>query len=111
MKQTEEEREALEILRQRLDKLKRMPWAEVDAYGKRVEFVESPGGRRFRVVTMAFWDMDAWASDLLLSAKATRGPIYWRRRYRLFDSRGGPDDPTFEPPSNAANDAYGADRS
>jgi hypothetical protein len=89
--------EAEAILRPRLEALTGLSWIEMDAYGEKEETVESPSGRRFRVVTGAFWDMDEWASGMELYAKAY--PESGRRRpYTLWASRGGPGDPVPEPP-------------
>ena len=95
----EGEREAKEILRPRLEALERLSWAEMDAYGEKEETVEAPSGRRFRVVTGAFWDMREWASGMELYAKAYT-ESGWRSRfpYKLSSSRGGPDDPVPNPP-------------
>jgi hypothetical protein len=95
----DEASEATAILRLRLDALERLSWTEMDAYGESDETVHSPSGRRFRVVTGAFWDMDEWASGMELYAKAYASSG-WRRRfpYKLWSSRGGPEDPVPEPP-------------
>jgi hypothetical protein len=93
-------REALEVLRPRLSMLERMSWTEMDAYGERVEeIVESPSGRRFRVVTGAFWDMEEWGSGMEPYAKAY-APSGWRRwrPYKLWSDRGGPNDAVPGPP-------------
>jgi hypothetical protein len=95
----DEKREALEILRPRLSMLERMSWTEMDAYGERVEVVDSPSGRRFRVVTGAFWDMEEWGSGMELYAKAYASSGWRRwRPYQLWSDRGGPDDPVPGPP-------------
>jgi hypothetical protein len=96
---SEESEDAFAILRPRLEALEGLSWAEMDAYGEKQEFVRSPGGRQFRVVTGAFWDMKEWASGMELYAKAY-AESGWRRRfpYKLWVSRGGPDDPVGEPP-------------
>jgi hypothetical protein len=39
-----------------------LSWEELDEYGKRVEEVVTATGRRFRVRSIAFWDMEEWAS-------------------------------------------------
>jgi hypothetical protein len=99
MAASEERDDALAVLRPRLEALERLSWAEMDAYGEREEYVESAGGRRFRVITGAFWDMKEWASGMELYAKAYT-ESGWRRRvpYKLGSGRGGPDDPIGEPP-------------
>ena len=87
-----EAHEATEIMRSRLAALERLSWAELDAYGEREETVESPTGRRFRVLTGACWETEEWRSGMELYAKAyaTSG---WRRNfpYTLSSSRGGPE--------------------
>ena len=95
----DEKDEALAILRPRLEALTRMSWLEMDAHGEMEETVLSPGGRTFRVVTGAFWDMGEWASgmELYAEAYAESGPKS-RRPYRLWASRGAPGDPLPEPP-------------
>jgi hypothetical protein len=91
--------EAEAILRPRLEALTRLSWLEMDAYGEKEETVETPSGKRFRVVTGAFWDMDEWASGMELYAKAYPESGRRRRRpYTLWASRGGPDDPVHQPP-------------
>ncbi|HEY7381779.1 MAG TPA: hypothetical protein VH572_11240 [Gaiella sp.] len=67
-----------------------LSWEELDAYGQRVERVESSTGQPFRVVTTAFWDMDDWASDMLIVARvyAERGWRRWRP-WRAVEVRGG----------------------
>jgi hypothetical protein len=85
----EEKREAIELLRPRLAALERLSWEEMDAYDEREEVAESPSGRRFRIVTGAFWDMEEWDSCMLLYAKAYSSSG-WRRRfpYALWATRG-----------------------
>jgi hypothetical protein len=76
------------------DEVAALPWDALAAYGEREETVETATGR-FRVKTVAFWDMDEWASDLYVIAKvyAVRG---WRRWRPWKAVRGrGPDDPDF----------------
>jgi hypothetical protein len=94
-----EAHEATEIMQPRLAALERMSWAELDAYGEREETVDSPAGRRFRVLTGALWDMEEWRSGMELYAKVY-APTGWRRNfpYTLSSSRGGPEDPVPEPP-------------
>ena len=94
-----EKAEAEAILRPRLDALYAMSWRELDCYGEKEEVVTTPGGRTFRVVTGAFWDMDEWASGMELYAKAY--PESGLRRwfaYKLWGDRGGLDDPVPKPP-------------
>jgi hypothetical protein len=70
-----------------------LSWEELDAYGKREEVVLSPTGRRLRVKSVAFWDMEEWASGIYVIVKVypTRG---WRRiwGYSAVETRGDSDD-------------------
>ena len=70
-----EKAEAEAILWPRLNALEAMSWHELDSYGEKQELVDAPGGRKFRIVTGAFWDMDEWASGMELYAKAYAGEI------------------------------------
>jgi hypothetical protein len=94
-----ERAEAEAILRDRIEALEGMSWYDLDAFGEKEEIVESPGGRRFRVVTRAYWDTEEWASGMELDALAYVD-AGWRRRfpYRLHSVRGGPNDLVPEPP-------------
>jgi hypothetical protein len=97
--------EAESILRPRMEAMTRLSWVELDAYGEREETVESPSGRRYRVVTGAFWDMEEWASGMELYAKAYPESGRRRRPYTLWASRGGPDDLVPERPPTTPGDA------
>jgi hypothetical protein len=59
--------------------LSELGWEQLDAYGQRIEQVKSPSGRIFRVKSHAFWDMDAWESDLLVIVR-----VYPRASWRRF---------------------------
>jgi hypothetical protein len=95
-----EKTEADAILRPRLQALEAMSWDELDRYDEQQEVVAAPSGRRFRVVTGAFWDMDEWASGMNLYARAyaASGLRRWFP-YKLWGARGGPDDPVPEGPA------------
>ena len=41
-----------------------LSWVELDEYGKQVEEVVTATGRRFRVKSTAFWDIEEWASTM-----------------------------------------------
>jgi hypothetical protein len=76
-----------------------LSWEELDSYEPRDEQVALPSGQTFRVNSKAYWDMDAWRSDMLVSVNvyALRG---WRR-YRPYTARalrGGEDLPEQPPP-------------
>ncbi|MGI8729908.1 MAG: hypothetical protein ACR2LK_07950 [Solirubrobacteraceae bacterium] len=94
-----EKAEAEEILWPRLNALEALPWHELDSYGEKEEVVDAPGGRRFRIVTGAFWDMDEWASGNGALRQGVRR-VGFRRLfpYTLWASRVGADDPVPEPP-------------
>jgi hypothetical protein len=72
--------EAQKIAAQKADELVSLSWDDLDRYEPRVEEVTSVHGRRFRVKSHTFWDMDAWESDMRVTVKvyATRGWCrYW----------------------------------
>ena len=100
MGESAERTEALFVLGARVEALAGLSWEELDAYGEREEWVTCPSGRRLRVVTGAFWDMDEWQSGMELYAKAY-AESGWRRRfpYKVWRSRGGPDDLVPVPPA------------
>lgn len=93
MAERDERAETLRLLGARVDALARLSWEELDAYGEREEWMACPSGRRLRVVTGAFWDMEEWKSGMELYAKAYV-QSGWPRRfpYKVWRSRGGPDD-------------------
>ena len=71
-----------------------LSWEELDAYGKRTEEVVTPVGRRLRVTSNVFWDMDEWDSGLYVIVRVRPG---WGLRRFLGESavetRGDYDDP------------------
>jgi hypothetical protein len=91
--------EGREIAQAKAKALAALSWEDLDAYGKRTEEVVSPTGRRFRVKSFVFWDMDEWASGMYIIVKAYP-PSRWRRPfgYSAVETRGGPDDPVPERP-------------
>src|SRR2546426_11515903 len=57
-----------------------LSWEDLDRYDLRTEKVTLPSGRTYRVKSRAYWDMDAWQSDMRVSVKvyATQGlRRYW----------------------------------
>jgi hypothetical protein len=84
--------DAHEVLRAKLEEMDALTWGELDRYGTRIESLTSSSGRRFRVKSYTFWDMEPWSSDLYVIAKAyaTRG---WRRiwPYKRTGGRRGED--------------------
>jgi hypothetical protein len=79
-----------------------MSWEELDAYGERIEEVTTPSGQRFRVKSIAFWDMEAWASAMYVIVKVY--PSRGLRRflgYSAVETRGGWDDDEPIPPGPA----------
>jgi hypothetical protein len=49
------------VARAKATEIASLSWEELDAHGKRTEEVVTPVGRRLRVKSIAFWDMEAWA--------------------------------------------------
>jgi hypothetical protein len=68
-----------------------LSWEELDAYDQTVEEVVGPSGTQYRLSTSVFWDMEPWASGVIVKAAPTRG---WRRfwPFKAVEVRGGPDD-------------------
>ncbi len=96
--------DACAILRDKVEAIAALSWEELDAYGSRVEEVVASSGRRFRIKSWAFWDMEAWRSGMYVIAKArpTKGlRRFWS--YKDVRVRGGPDDPVPAPPSQPAD--------
>jgi hypothetical protein len=86
-------KEAKEIIRSRVNDFDHMSYQELHEYGERVEEVVSESGRRFRVETDAFWDVEPWQSSMYVQVKVR--PIRgWRRwwAYKFFQDRGSPDE-------------------
>jgi hypothetical protein len=71
-----------------------LSWEELDAYGKRTEEVLTPTGRRLRVTSNVFWDMEEWASRMYVIVKVRPGRG-WRRFFgeSAVETRGDNDDP------------------
>jgi hypothetical protein len=93
----EEKREARASIGELEDAFVVMSWRDLITYGERIEHVISPSGRRFRVKSYTFWDMEEFASGMECGIKV-RPEVGWRRwwPYKGWVSRGGPDD-WFEP--------------
>jgi len=71
----------------------RLSWEELDAYGERAEELITASGRRFRVKSLAFWDLEEWASAMYVVVKVypSRGlRRFWG--YSAVETRGGWDD-------------------
>jgi hypothetical protein len=77
--------EARRLARSKLDVLTALPMSDLDAYGERLEEVVSGSGRRFRIESQAFWDMEPWASMMYVIVKV-RAPHGWRRLWPLKES-------------------------
>ena len=94
-----EKAEAKQLIREWQERFWEMSWPDLDAYGTRIEEVVTPSGRRFRVKTWTFWDMDEWASGMncIIKVRPLKG---WRKwwPYKDWAARGGPDDPIPDPP-------------
>jgi hypothetical protein len=71
-------REVTELLTANLDRLRSLPWDELDSYGTRRSEVAGASGRRYTVTTYTFWDMEPWASGMyvIVKVRPRRG---WRR--------------------------------
>lgn len=81
------------------DEVAALSWAELDAYGERVEAVTAPSGRPFRVKSRTSWDMKPWESGMNVSVKAyTASGLRRIWGYKAWRTRGSTDDPVPEPP-------------
>ena len=71
-----------------------LSWEKLDAYGKRTEEVITPTGRRLRVKSYVFWDMEEWASGMYVIVRVRPGRG-WRRFLgeSAVETRGDYDDP------------------
>jgi hypothetical protein len=77
-----------------------LSWEQLDSYGKRAEEVLTPTGRRLRVTSIAFWDMEPWASVMYVIVRVY--PRHgWRRPwgYAAVERRGEAGDPVPERPT------------
>jgi hypothetical protein len=88
------------VARARAKEIASLSWEELDAYGKRTEEVVTPSGRQLRVKSIAFWDMEAWASGMYVIVRVRPGRG-WRRFVgeSAVETRGDYDDPVPERPS------------
>lgn len=82
--------EATRLARAKLRELESLSWDELDAYVERVEETPSESGRRFRVKSYTFWDMEPWESDMYVKVKVY-APRGLRRLwpYTVVGGRGG----------------------
>jgi hypothetical protein len=93
--------EARAIAKAQASEIAALSWVELDGYGDRDETIAAPSGRKFRVKSRVYWDMDEWASGINISVKLY--PRSGLRRiwgYKAFATRGGPNDPV--PPRPAS---------
>lgn len=91
--------EARTIAAEKLKTMEDLSWEELDAYEPRIEEATSSTGRRYRVSSVAYWDMEPWASGIEISVKVypDRGARrFWP--YKARGVRGGPNDPVPERP-------------
>ena len=72
-----------------------LPWDELARFEEQIEDVELPSGRKARVKTLAFWDMDESESDMYVTVRvySSHG---WRRYWpwKAVRVRGGETLPT-----------------
>jgi hypothetical protein len=88
-----EDREVQEFVRGRAAEIERLPWVELDSFGKREESFTASSGRRYRIVSRAFWDLGdhRWETDMEITV-AAYAPGGWHRwwPYRASLVRAGP---------------------
>jgi hypothetical protein len=87
------------LIQERVRSLAALSWQELDRYGERTEDVTTTSGIRLRLISCAYWDMEAWASGMELCVKAY--PSAGLRRwfpYVARGTRGGPGDPVPQRP-------------
>jgi phosphoglycolate phosphatase-like HAD superfamily hydrolase len=82
------------VARARAKEIATLSWEELDAYAKRTEKVVTPTGRQLRVKSIAFWDMEEWASGMYVIVRVYPGGG-WRRFVgeSAVETRGDYDDP------------------
>jgi hypothetical protein len=82
------------LARAKAKEIASLSWEDLDAYGKRTEEVVTPTGRQLRVKSIAFWDMDEWASGMYVIVRVRPGKG-WRRFLgeSAVETRGDYDDP------------------
>ena len=82
------------VARAKAKEIASLSWEELDAYGKRTEEVVTPAGRQLRVKSVAFWDMEEWASGVYVIVRVRPGRG-WRRFVgeSAVETRGDDDDP------------------
>jgi hypothetical protein len=88
------------VARAKAKEIASLSWEELDAYGKRTEEVVTPRGRQLRVKSIAFWDMEEWASGMYVIVRVRPGKG-WRRFVgeSAVETRGDYDDPVPPPPT------------
>jgi hypothetical protein len=88
------------IARRKAAEMEALSWEELDAYGKREETVTSPSGATLRIKSLAYWDMEEWASglDIVVKVYTARGlRRFWP--YKAYASRGDSYDPVPQRPT------------
>ena len=82
------------VARAKAKEIASLSWEELDAYGKRTEEVVTPIGRRLRIKSHVFWDMEEWASGIYVIVRVRPGKG-WRRFLgeSAVETRGDADDP------------------
>ena len=90
------------VARAKAKEIATLSWEELDAYGKRTEEVLTPMGRRLRVKSDVFWDMDEWDSGMYVVVRVRPGRG-WRRLLgeSAVETRGDYDDPVPPRPTTA----------
>ena len=88
---TAERDEARALLDAAIAEIERLSWDDLDQYEERSSQVSTGSGREFVVRTMAYWDMDAWESDMWIVARARlcQGESVRRWPYTARTIRGG----------------------
>src|SRR5438445_11666616 len=61
--------------------LEAMSWDDLDQHETRIDTLIAPSGRRFRIRTWAYWDMEPWESDMWLVAEAQPEGGFFRWRW------------------------------
>jgi hypothetical protein len=95
--------DAFALIRPRIDRWTSASWEELDRLeggGEVEEEAVAPSGKRYRVRTYAFWDMEPWESGMYVIVKVY-GRSGWRKRwpYKGAIQRGDADDWPEEPVS------------
>jgi hypothetical protein len=82
------------VARAKAKEIASLSWEDLAAYGKQTEEVVTPTGRQLRVKSIAFWDMEEWASGMYVIVRVRPGRG-WRRFVgeSAVETRGDYDDP------------------